>query len=377
MIYSASKLNELITASTSRLDESDFILICSRFIEVACSANNETNIFLLDIKHLYLQQSYQEAIAKILIFCKKNESILGEGTVSQLVTSSSTLVSNPKENDSRRLYETLYANVLEDAIKQENDFSMFNELIESYQTIKPEYAESYTPPITNAEEAKRFILSFLMLNDNVELGLKAESTLYKTKDRSRKELGTALSSNPGIMRASAPNFQDNLIPTKAVERIDIDETVADGYSQSHSTTPFLASLSGTTYSLVVVLKDYIEHHESDDHLDQKINGIVNLWIASYIQKGYHSYREIVDVLTEPIIQEIFDDAKVKLNFGVLLATDEIFQQTQDYAIACAMKRLINDELKEARVKLKSSVCFFQEATPDELETSVAKTVLDS
>ncbi len=344
MSYNKIELNILLSLNSSRLDESDFILLSVKFLEKSLNKSEDLPVFLQDIQSIYFKQDYKEAIEKIIDFAKKNDSLLSPNVVQRLIAISSNLKSSPKDNDSRRLYESLYADHLESVIKEANDFSMFNELIDSYNTVKPEYADSHSTEIQNIDQAKQFILSFLILNDNVELHLKAQSKRYKQKDRSREELGDTLSMNPGIMNPNAPNFPDNLVAVRKVPKIGIDERLADGYSKNNPTTPFVASLSGTTYSLVVVLKDYMDKHKMDTDLEKKVNTIINLWIASYIKGGYHSYKEVVDVLSEPFIQAIFDEANIKLNFGVLDETTDEFRKAQNYAFVLASKSMMHEEL---------------------------------
>lgn len=71
------------------------------------------------------------------------------------------------------------------------------------------------------------------------------------------------------MKPNSPNFLDNTVPIKKIDKIVIDEKKAAGYSKSNPQVPFVASLSGTTYSLVVVLQKYMEKHKADPNLEKK------------------------------------------------------------------------------------------------------------
>lgn len=344
MSYQKIELSISLSLDSPKLDESDFILLSVKYLEKSLGKKREFAGFFEDIERLYFKQNYKEAIEKILDFCKKNESLLSQKVVQRLVEVAPRLKSNPKDNESRRLYETLYADHLESVIKQESDLSVFNELRDSYNAVKPEYAVTHETEIKTLDEAKQFILSFVMLNDNVELPLKAQSERYPKKDRSREELGNTPSANPGIMKPNSPNFPDNLVPARDVPKIAINEKVVGGYSKTKPTTPFVASLSGTTYSLMVVLKDYIEKHKTDKDIEKKVNQIINLWISSYIKEGYHSYSEVVDVLTESFIQSTFDEANIKLNYGVLDETHAEFRKAQDYVFGMTIRSAMHHEL---------------------------------
>ncbi|HAT1882759.1 lpg2527 family Dot/Icm T4SS effector [Legionella pneumophila] len=362
MSYQKIELSISLSLDSPKLDESDFILLSVKYLEKSLGKKREFAGFFEDIERLYFQQNYKEAIEKILDFCKKNESLLSQKVVQRLVEVAPGLKSNPKDNESRRLYETLYADHLESVIKQESDLSVFNELRDSYNAVKPEYAVTHETEIKTLDEAKQFILSFVMLNDNVELPLKAQSERYPKKDRSREELGNTPSANPGIMKPNSPNFPDNLVPARDVPKIAINEKVVGGYSKTKPTTPFVASLSGTTYSLMVVLKDYIEKHKTDKDIEKKVNQIINLWISSYIKEGYHSYSEVVDVLTEPFIQSTFDEANIKLNYGVLDETHAEFCKAQDYVFGMTIRSAMHHELLDRfknKEKLQEEVKNFE------------------
>ncbi|HAT1597090.1 TPA: type IV secretion protein Dot [Legionella pneumophila] len=362
MSYQKIELSISLSLDSPKLDESDFILLSVKYLEKSLGKKREFAGFFEDLERLYFKQNYKEAIEKILDFCKKNESLLSQKVIQRLVEVAPKLKSNPKDNESRRLYETLYADHLESVIKQESDLSVFNELRDSYNAVKPEYAVTHETEIKTLDEAKQFILSFVMLNDNVELPLKAQSERYPKKDRSREELGSTPSANPGIMKPNSPNFPDNLVPARDVPKIAINEKVVDGYSKTKPTTPFVASLSGTTYSLMVVLKDYIEKHKTDKDIEKKVNQIINLWISSYIKEGYHSYSEVVDVLTEPFLQSIFDEANIKLNYGVLDETHAEFRKAQDYVFGMTIRSAMHHELLDQfknKEKLQEEVKNFE------------------
>ena len=131
MSYNKIELNILLSLNSSRLDESDFILLAVKFLEKSLNKSDDLPAFLQDMQSLYFKQDYKESIEKIINFAKKNESLLSPNIIQRLIAISSNLKSSSKDNDSRRLYESLYAEHLESVIKQAKDFSMFNKLIAS------------------------------------------------------------------------------------------------------------------------------------------------------------------------------------------------------------------------------------------------------
>jgi len=340
------ELNLLFTLESSCLDESDFILLAVKLLEKKLGKAQCFPVFFEQINGQYLEQDYKEAITNILSLCKNNEALVGEHIVKGLVRAATQLSNNPKENVSRRFYETLYARHLETIIRQNIDFSMFDELNTVYDAVKPEYAVNDLVQINNFDDARTLLLSFLILNDNVELELKDGSAIYRTKDRSRAELGKTLSTNPGIMKPNSANFADNLVPSQSIPRINIDEGKREGYSKNNPQTPFVASLSGTTFSLVFLLQHYIEKHKADKNLEAKVNRIIELWVAAYITDGYHSYGEVIDIFKDPFIQSIFSKANIKLNYALINDTTDVFHQAQNYAFSIAARSIMHPQLAE-------------------------------
>lgn len=342
----------LLALEYPKLDESDFILLTIKLLENKLPNTEDFLAFVTQIQKQYLEQEYPVVIENILNLCRKNEAILGTDLVQHLVTTASHLKSVPQDNESRRFYETLYAEHLEFRLKEDFDCSIFDELNQAYNAVRPEYTVNELIKINTFDEARKLILAFVMLNDNVELELKAQSKTYQKKDRSREELGQVFTANPGIMKPNSPNFADNVIPFKKIDKIVIDDKKQGGYSKTNNHVPFVASLSGTTYSLVVVLQKYIDTHKTDPNLEKKINNIVMLWISAYIKDGYHSYKEVIDIFKEPHIQSIFTQANIQLDYAIIDDTKDEFHKAQEYVQAIALKSMMHQELVQ-KVKEKN------------------------
>ena len=65
------------------------------------------------------------------------------------------------------------------------------------------------------------------------------------------------------MKPNSPNFADNVVPIKIIDKIAMDDRKSHGYSKTNTQVPFVASLSGTTFSFIVVLQKYIENHKKE------------------------------------------------------------------------------------------------------------------
>lgn len=335
----------LITLNSTKLDESDFILLATKLLEINLKQSSDFLYLYPYIKHQYLLQNYSNVIASIADLYRKHERLLGTNLVQKVLNKIPFLISDPKENNSRRFYETLYAYALESLIKKENNYSTFTELNEIYKQKKTgDTTTKDLLAITNFEEAEQLILSFEMLNNTIGVPLKKASATYNTKDRLREKSGTVFSTNPGIMNPNAPNFLDNQIPVREIKKMNIDRKKIKGYSISTPQIPFVGSLSGSTFSLITILAHYIDKHMADCNLETKINTIIKLWVSTYIKQRYHSYRELIDVFREPHIQTIFSAANIQLHYEMYSNTDKEFNLAQNYALVTNTKYIMHQEL---------------------------------
>jgi hypothetical protein len=335
----------LLNLNAENLDESSFLLIAAKLIENILGEERVAN-FLASFKRLYFQQNYPEAFASLHQFCTQHEKALGAAFVQTILIKSSQVRSDPMENPSRRFFETMYAQSADNEYQQQQDFSVFEDLKKVYNEVKPGFALALQTDVDNYEKARNLLLAFQIMNDSIELLLKGKSSVYKKKDRNRAELGSTLTSNPGIMKSTAPNFADKVVVAHEKPKITIDPNIEEGYSKNNPRTPFVASISGTTFTLMVVLTEYIKQHQKDPNLQQKLNQIVNFWNATYIKEGYHSIKELVDVFEDPHIQQFFTEANISLNFCQQNALDEAFVKAENYALALANRSVMHQELTE-------------------------------
>ncbi len=336
--------HNLLVLKSQSLDESAFLLVAANLLEKKLGSKHGFIDFLAKLKTQYFHQDYQGALESLRQYAKKHEDVLGAVFVQALVDKSMQLTSNPNENTTRRFFETIYAQNLDKQAQEISDFSVFHDLNGVYNRVKPEFVEDVQTKIENYEQARKLMLAFEIMNDSIELGLKDQSSLYKKKDRNRAELGDVLISSPGIMRSTAPNYADKLVEAHKMPKIEMDPNKKTGYSHSNPQTPFVASVSGTTFTLMVVLTEYVKEHKDDTNLQANINQIINFWNATYIKEGYHSIRELVDVFNEPHIKKVFTDANVTLDFCQRDAFDAAFAEAQSYAVQLANRSVMHEEL---------------------------------
>ena len=334
--------NLLLALDSPTLDTSDFILISTRIIENDLKNFSESNKkIIFEIRKQYMQQEYQLAIENIFKLINENKNLFNDNLIQKLSEISNNLKSSPKDNNSRRFYESLYAKALENKIANESYLLPFKEL--SY-IFNKELKDIDHFSVTNLEDAKTLICSIHLLNDNIELGLKKLSKKYQRKDRDRNDLGEVMTANPGIMNPSAANFVDNLFDVSIKEKMGINETVEGGYSANNPSIPFVSSISGTAFTFAVLLEKYLKQQKNDKNIQDKVNTIINLFISTYIIKGFHSYSEIIDVFKEPCIQSIFEKNQIKLDYGVF-DMPQVFHSAQDYAIKISQQSLLNATIK--------------------------------
>ncbi|KTC78335.1 hypothetical protein [Legionella brunensis] len=339
-----TKSSSLIYAlKEATLDTSDFILLATHLLEIKLPKTESSSKSIKEIQRQYLEQDYDGAIKNIIALYKAAE--IDEDLADIVTLAQSKLKDNPDDNESRRFYESLYFKALDEQNSKQTDYTMFQELAEAFNSFNKYKTKTN---IKNFKDAQTLILDVCELKDDIEMDLKNKSTKYGRKDRDRSFSERVSTQNPGIMKPSSPNFADNLTPLKQIDKTRIDESVSEGYSNTNPKVPFVASMSGTAFTLAALLRQYIEQHKNDKNLEYKVNRIVNLFISEYIKEGYHSYTEMIDVLKEPHVQSIFSSKNIRLNYGVI-DTEEVFHKAQDYALGTAQRSLLHQELT-SRVK---------------------------
>ena len=347
-----------------KLDSSDFILLSMDMLRGALGEEADKHLNAVSAK--YQEQDYEGAFKGLIELAGGSEEKLGGDVVALMKSKSTALRDDPTANQSRRFYETRLATHLEEELKTSGAFrsvgGMRDVIAKQFQAKGRNVS---LPAVNSPEDAQTLIGLICRFNDNIEMGLKEDSPAYQSKDRlerpkektgdGTKEIDK-LSRNPGVMKANAPNFTDlvseqdskNRVP----ERNAIDASKKEGYSAEHPEVPFVASISGTTFTLVALLDDYMKANANDASLGTNVSNIVKSFMAFYIKNGFHSYSEMQDVLREKNIKEVFTKYNVAVDLGVSDAVrDKTNKDAQDYAKGVSLKGAMQAELTGSALAL--------------------------
>lgn len=338
-----------------KLDSSGFILQGIQVLGYVLGPS--ANSALQSISKQYQNQDYQSAKESLVDLASDGGQKVDPEIVSLLKSKSKGLQDDPEANESRRFFETRMASHLEESLEKSGAFKSVQGLSQAMQGL------GFNPgPVTDMKSAQGVLLNVAGFNDRIELGLKKDSPKYQAKDRTERpkhdpeseDRDERLSRNPGIMKANAPNFTDSVSSrdqkNRVPDRNTLDENKTDGFSATHEEVPFVASISGTSFSLVKLLEGFMSANSQDPQLATKVNDIVKMFVATYIKMGFHSYGEMTHVLDERNIQKLF--AKYNVNVDLTLPQGVLEQATkdaEDYARTTSVKSAMHEELK-AKVK---------------------------
>lgn len=150
-----------------------------------------------------------------------------------------------------------------------------------------------------------------------------------------------LSKNIGSLRASSPSFPDEITQKELTNRI-VDIYRPGGgtgtYSESRPYSPFVASISGTTFTAIAHMEDYMKTHANSPTLNEDMNNFFKYFIGTYAVLGYHSYHEIQDVLREKPIVDLFKAYHVNLKVNINpYVVDMAMNDTLAYARTLSLK----------------------------------------
>ena len=338
---------------TTPLDYSEYIMLTLGVLQDVLS-DPQDFIDLNQIRQLYLNVRYEDAISKITEMTTRHQASLGE-LYPLIVAAQKNLVEvDIYKNYSRRFFE--------------NKLSQF--YMESHidlQSIDRISTYLIGKRVTNTNEAEVAVLDvsevpFDGAQERVT-ALKNQSAIYSKKDRWDKagfmgkeeesvgQVGEKVySRNKGVMTANAPNFYDELsVKDMRNKVVDIAATFDDesGYSFANPRSAFVGSVSGHCFKIVATLEKYMKEHKDDINLGTDINNFLKATVASYISKGYHGFSEMVDILKEPHIQQIFEDNKVALDLNWMdNLVGKASKETQEYTKTLCIKNVVNSELKK-------------------------------
>jgi hypothetical protein len=235
-------------------------------------------------------------------------------------------------------------------------------------SLNPDQIKQFTEifqsnTILAASYAKRLMknIADLELPNVITRGeaIKKISDIYNLKDRAYKEDLFSYpipSMNLGVMTSLTPNYPDERSTQTSLNRNPdrgFMSNESGGYSKTHINHPFVGSVSGHCYGMVAILEDFCERNKLSPSLAKDINTTLQAFILTFINYGFHSYGEIVDVLTRPEIGTVFSKYNVKLELDLPPAIlESAFRHATEYAKTLALKDSLHFNIFKKAVETK-------------------------
>lgn len=240
----------------------------------------------------------------------------------------------PEHIHGRRYFETKFAQDMWASLTPEH-FDAINSLLQTVKILndlEPNEDKKLKTPlpdvVENIDQAYVVIGVIRELGDvnqsmlDIIIPTRTNSPNAPKKDRGAQKEGVKdtpiYSMNPGVIRAHAPLSEEERVDVSANKPVDtfrIDRTKDEGFSATREHIPFVNSISGTAYSMVAALRLYVDQHPDMPRyeLSRRLDSIVHAFIGFTCMNGYHSIGEMVEVLNEDVVKDLFASANVRLS----------------------------------------------------------------
>ncbi len=124
----------------------------------------------------------------------------------------------------------------------------------------------------------------------------------------------------GVMRGCSPVFYDaqrepmrNMLVDSSTVAPDNKEGKQWFWNNNRQYSSYVGSISGHTCNIVGMLAKYMENYKEDPDLQNDINLFLIQVIGVYAKRGFHAMLEVIDVLHDPYVQDIFKGYGVQVN----------------------------------------------------------------
>ena len=357
----------------NKLDSSDVILLSLQILK-----SNLKNSELEDLKSAYIEGNYSKAKNLLVSILKTHKQSLNEfdpSLISIIKDALSKTVDVPEHNVSRRYFETRFSADMWQSLNK-NDLASINDLLATIKRVndsepsEEKKLQSLPEKVTNIDQAYRVISTIRDFGDNnssmlaIRTPLRRESPLPKTKDRwdDNPKPDTQYSMNPGIMRANNPMPVDERLGKQSKNRTTdtfyINRGLEAGFSATRENVPFVNSVSGTAFSMVVAIKLYLEDQKqlgqkSQAQLNSEVNAIVHAFLGYTCMNGYHSLGEMTEVLKEPAVEKLLGQYGVSINKHITSNNvDEVLEGAAFYTNELIKRQLMQSELRKSPMTFK-------------------------
>ena len=294
--------------------------------------------------------------------CEHEVQTVNPALYSEILKKTAIINDSALRNNSRRYFDTkISACMIKNlsAIDYAN-VAHFNEFLKQY--IPTGFNIEMNDTIDSFSDIKQVFSSMRKIADANNMILtghdrfRESSMLYRTKDRGKQiaEQQNLLSMSPGVMKSTSSVPFDELVKPQMNRTPDLftilDKT--DGFSSTAPYAPFVNSLSGTAYTLVYMLKLYMEQNSDAPHLEKNIISLLTTWLSLTCNGGYHGFYEMMAVFSDPVVISIFDAHHIELDLSHVAdhVLDEAFDSTVAYETVSGQKRSLFSAIEERRLK---------------------------
>ncbi|MCS5708464.1 hypothetical protein CC99x_006035 [Candidatus Berkiella cookevillensis] len=356
MLGNKIKSQYIEALNSPNLDSSDLILMSIQLLEA------ELKVELVDVRNAYIQNDYSTAKQIINNLCANN---IEDQRIAMLVIQKMLQVRDiPEENQSRRYFEARFSKALLGGLN-ERDFEALNHFLQTIRRLDTDGAfasQLPTADVMTLQDAVKVVNVVRGFGDDNPIvngyrgPLRKKSPIVPRKDRDDTPIkeddnsrAKPLSLNPGVMKASAPipvdEQLDKALQGKTPDTFRIDRGVNDGFSATRADIPFVNSVSGTAFSLSVMLHFFLEENKGQEGLEAEVDSIIRAFMGHMCGKGYHSMGEMIEVLRDPSVQNLFAQHQIALNLDFNSdTTRDTFKAAASYSKTINIKRKFSEEL---------------------------------
>lgn len=354
------------------IDSSDFILLTTALLkkELGRKIEKETDEIIISYFHL----DKDKALLAIEKICETHPEISENPQLSTTIEKAKKRIADdPKENQSRRYFETRVATNLFESLEEASPvfYESMQKLSDLVKELNPELHDKDIGKgrddvaIITMDLAKSVVGTIRELGDTTpdftqkrNIVRRNSPAAYKTKDRlndpvrGTNEENQVFTQNPGIMKSVHGMPLDERIPeeqNRIVDSYTLNPEVKEGYSATKPHVPFVNSVSGTAFSTVTLAGAFIEKHPQDPDLQEHVDNIVRTFVGRAVNEGFHSLREIMDVFKEPAVQKVITDHKLELRIKFPPEVlNKSFQEAVQYSTKICLDRCVKNELQSVR-----------------------------
>lgn len=346
------------------LDTSEYLMLALGLLQGALTGQQKISAELNEIRQLFLEIDYKNAINKIRETTHQYSHLLGPD-LTHLIIHRSTNLSNVEigRNYSRRFFENRLSQLFTGLETNLNAVSKISQFLVGRSVHTMEEVESAILSLPDYADASVYAQYTALVSESplFQLHDRSDKLCYSTKGMECQGLtsGEVYTKNKGILPSNAPNFYDELsiepMRNKVVDTVTTFEEDT-GYSFSRPESSLVASLSGHTYLIVAMLEQYMLRHTDESDLQTHINLYIKSVIAVYLSHSYHSLLEVTDVFRESNVQEVFSKFNVVLD---LSWCNEVIEKasydTQEYTKTLCLKKAVNTSLNQHSIKNQTPI----------------------